>query len=249
MHAHVNGEWVGIGRESLFEAHDVALPAELQTQAEQFRAAGQTALIVGVANHGQNVKGGVIGVADQLRPQATEALRSLKRLGIKRTVILTGDHERVAQAVARQVEADDYRAGLLPEEKVVEIRRLRNESGPLAMVGDGVNDAPALAVADVGIAMGGRGTDVALETADVVLMRDNLSALPFAVWLSRQSRRRIRQNLLIAFTVIGVLSLASFYGLRLWLGVLGHEGSTVIVVLNGLRLFIDQPPPFLDRST
>ena len=186
--------------------------------------------------------GGVIAVSDQPRPDAAAALAALKRSGVGQILILTGDHERIARAVADRVGADDVRAGLLPDEKVVELQRLMNAGHLLAMVGDGVNDAPALATAHVGIAMGAAGTDVALEVADVVLIRDDLRALSFAVWLSRLARRRVRQNLVFAFGVIGLLVLSSFFGLPLWMGVLGHEGSTLLVVLNGLRLLWESPP-------
>ena len=184
----------------------------------------------------------MIAVSDQPRPDAAAALAALKRSGVARILILTGDHERIARAVAERVGADDVRAGLMPEEKVVELKRLMNAGHLLAMVGDGVNDAPALATAHVGIAMGAAGTDVALEVADVVLIRDDLRALSFAVWLSRLARRRVRQNLVFAFGVIGLLVLSSFFGLPLWMGVVGHEGSTLLVVLNGLRLLWESPP-------
>ena len=171
-------------------------------------------------------------------------MAALRRLGIAKLVILTGDHERVARAIASVLGASDVRAGLLPEQKVVELRRLAEDGGYVAMVGDGVNDAPALAAARVGIAMGGAGTDVALEVADVVLMRDDLKALPLAVWISRLARQRVRQNMIFAFGMIGVLVLATFFNLPLWLGVLGHEGSTVLVVFNGLRLLWERAPKF-----
>jgi Cd2+/Zn2+-exporting ATPase len=252
VHAHAGGLWIGVGREALFASHGKTVPPAITRTAEQLRAQGQTALLIVLENdekRGADAEagvatptGGVIAVADPPRPDAAAALAALKELGIASTLILTGDHERVARAVAERVGADDVRFGLLPDEKVIELRRLMNAGHCLAMVGDGVNDAPALAAAHVGIAMGGAGTDVALEVADVVLIRDDLRALAFAVWLSRLARRRVRQNLLFAFGVIGGLVLSTFFGLPLWLGVVGHEGSTLLVVLNGLRLLWESPP-------
>ncbi|RIK80213.1 MAG: cadmium-translocating P-type ATPase [Planctomycetota bacterium] len=239
VHARVDGVWVGVGREGLFDTHDAPLPPSLVEQAQSLRDAGRTALLV-MTNLPQLY--GIVAVADQIRPEAAATIAALKRLGIGRIVVLTGDHAIVGQAIARQVKADEVRAGLLPEQKVVELRRLAADREEVAMVGDGVNDAPALAAARVGIAMGGAGTDVALEVADVVLMRDDLRALPLAVWISRLACRRVRQNMIFAFAMIGVLVLSSFFSLPLWLGVLGHEGSTVIVVFNGLRLLWQRLP-------
>jgi Cd2+/Zn2+-exporting ATPase len=217
----------------------MAIPAALIEQAQRIRERGQTALLVLTLEESLY---GVIGVADQIRPEATATMDALKRLGIRKVVILTGDHERVARAIAKLLHADEVRAGLLPDQKVIELRRLTEDGGLVAMVGDGVNDAPALAAARVGIAMGGAGTDVALEVADVVLMRDDLRALPLAVWISRLARKRVRQNMIFAFGMIGVLVIATFFDLPLWLGVLGHEGSTVVVVFNGLRLLWEKTP-------
>lgn len=239
VHAQIDGIWIGVGREGLFESHDIAIPPELIEQAQRIRELGQTALLVVSMDRAIC---GVIGVADLIRPEAAATIDALKRLGIHRIVILTGDHERVAKAIAKVLHADEVRAGLLPEQKVVELRRLAEIGGPVAMVGDGVNDAPALATASIGIAMGGAGTDVALEVADVVLMRDDLRSLPLAVWISRLARKRVRQNVIFAFGMIGVLVISTFFNLPLWLGVLGHEGSTVIVVFNGLRILWQKPP-------
>lgn len=239
VHGRVDGIWVGVGREGLFETHDIAISGELIAQAQRIREQGQTALMVLTM---EETMCGIIGVADQIRPEAAATMDALKRLGIQKIVILTGDHERVAKAIAKVLHADEVRAGLLPDQKVVELRRLAENGGLVAMVGDGVNDAPALAAASVGIAMGGAGTDVALEVADVVLMRDDLRALPLAVWISRLARKRVRQNMIFAFAMIGVLVISTFFDLPLWLGVLGHEGSTVIVVFNGLRLLWEKTP-------
>lgn len=242
VHGHVEGAWVGVGRESLFASHDISVPEAAQNAANRLRATGQTVLIAVASRAAPQLDvSGVIGLADQPRPGVAETLHSLKRLGIQSNVILTGDHEGAARSVAQAVGADAVLAGLLPEQKVLELRRIMDAGHCLAMVGDGVNDAPALATAHVGIAMGGAGTDVALEVADVVLMRDDLKALPFAIWISRQAKRRIRQNMIFASGVIGALVLCSFLQLPLWLGVIGHEGSTLVVVLNGLRLLVEKP--------
>lgn len=239
VHARIDEVWIGVGREKLFTSHEVTMPPDLIEAAEWIRGRGETALLM-IADNSKLY--GVIGVADQIRPEAPRTLDALKKLGIERCVILTGDHERVARAIAAQVHADDVRAGLMPEQKVIELRKLAEKGEMIAMIGDGVNDAPALASADVGIAMGGAGTDVALETADVVLMSDDLHSLTTAISISRLARRRVRQNMIFAFSMIGVLVLSTFFDLPLWLGVLGHEGSTVLVVFNGLRLLWEPLP-------
>jgi len=241
VHAHVEEVWVGVGREGLFETHNVPLLPGIIENAQRIRQVGQTALIMMAT---EEKMGGVIGVADQLRPEAARTIQTLKKLGVKKVVLLTGDHERVAQAIAKVLQVDEVRAGLLPEDKVTELRRLAKNDQRVAMIGDGVNDAPALATAAIGIAMGGAGTDVALEVADVVLMRDDLRTLPLAVWISRLARRRVRQNMIFAFGTISVLVLSTFFNLPLWLGVLGHEGSTVLVVFNGLRMLWERTPVF-----
>jgi Cd2+/Zn2+-exporting ATPase len=179
---------------------------------------------------------GLVAVADTLRPDAAEVVQNLRSIGVKKIVMLTGDHHRVAQTIGRRAGIDQVFSQLLPEGKVEAIRVLK-KSGRVAMVGDGINDAPALATADVGIAMGAAGTDVAMETADVVLMSDNLKNIPFALKLSRRSQTVIFQNLGFSLLVIAVLVASALgFHLPLPIGVVGHEGSTVLVCLNGLRL-------------
>ncbi len=233
VEANVDGESIWIGSERLFFERRTALPAELSARVKTLENQGQTVMVV----YRNGEWRGLIAVADALRPGAAEFVQQLKSLGVERVVMLTGDNDRVAASIAQQAGVDEFHAGLLPEDKVSALKTLRNRYGATAMVGDGVNDAPALATADLGVAMGGAGTDVALETADVVLMSDDLSKLPYAIALSRQARRVVKQNLTFALSVI-VLLVASAFGanLPLPLGVVGHEGSTVLVVLNGLRL-------------
>ncbi len=180
---------------------------------------------------------GVLGIADVLRPDAPEVMQALRAQGVEKLVLLTGDNERVAQAIAGQVGVDETFAELMPEEKMLLLKELADLHGTVIMVGDGVNDAPALATADIGLAMGAAGTDVALETADVVLMADDLSKIPYIIGLSRQTRRILIQNLVFAIGVIIILVGAVLgFSLALPLSVIGHEGSTVIVSLNGLRM-------------
>jgi Cd2+/Zn2+-exporting ATPase len=234
----LDGQPVLIGNLKLFEAEGIPVPDDLQSSVHKLEQQGKTTMVI----YGPALEGGVgflgiIGVADTPRQTARTALQKLKHMGIHKTVMLTGDNERVAAAIAQWVGLSDYRANLLPEQKVEAIKSLTAEYGQVAMIGDGVNDAPALAQATVGIAMGGAGTDVALETADVALMADDLSQLPFAVSLSRATRRIIRQNLAIALGVILLLVATSVAGVvGLSLAVVLHEGSTLVVVANALRL-------------
>jgi Cd2+/Zn2+-exporting ATPase len=180
---------------------------------------------------------GLIAVADRLRPHVAETIARLRSLGIEQIVMLTGDNDRTAQSMAQSLGLDQVYANLLPEDKLHIIKRLQQQYQHVAMIGDGINDAPALAQASVGIAMGIAGSDVALETADIVLMSDRLEKLEQAITLSRRSQRVVKQNIVFAIGFILLLLLANFAGnITLPLGVIGHEGSTVLVTLSGLRL-------------
>ncbi len=208
-------------------------PAELRATVARMEGAGMTTVIV----RRDGLFLGVIGLADQPRASAKAALRRLGDLGIEHRIMLTGDNASVAQRVADELGIAEVRSELMPGAKLTLIRECQEKYGPIAMVGDGVNDAPALAAATVGVAMGGAGTAVALETADVALMGDDLAKLPYAVALSRFSSRIIKQNLAIALIVIVLLIAASAAGaIPLSVAVVFHEGSTVVVVLNALRL-------------
>lgn len=227
--------WVGNRRLAGERLQD--LPAEAIQLADELAADGKTVMFVGVDE--QLI--GLIAARDQLRSGAAEMIAQLKQQGIKRVVMLTGDNELAARAIGRQAGIDEVYAALLPDEKAEHIAALRKRYGTIAMVGDGVNDAPALAQATIGVAMGAVGTDVALETADVVLMSNDLAKMNHAVSLSRRARRIIGQNLTLALGVIGILVLSVLTrGLILAVGVIGHEGSTILVILNSLRLLFKQ---------
>ncbi|GHH85506.1 hypothetical protein GCM10017771_18640 [Streptomyces capitiformicae] len=191
-----------------------------------------------MANRREGVGSGpLLGISDRLRPDAAATIAALTALTGRAPTLLTGDNERAARHLAAEVGITYVRAGLLPEEKVAAVREWGQEGRKVLVVGDGVNDAPALAAAHTGIAMGKAGSDLALETADAVVVRDELATIPAVVQLSRTARRLVPQNLVIAGAFITVLVAWDLIGtLPLPLGVAGHEGSTVIVGLNGLRL-------------
>ncbi|MCB0256480.1 MAG: heavy metal translocating P-type ATPase, partial [Anaerolineae bacterium] len=225
-----------IGNKELFE-DTLELTPDVLTRLDGLEMQGRTAMLLAEQAADGVVLFGIIAVADAIRPEAREALNALRAKGVEHIIMLTGDNERVARAVAEQAGVDEFRASLLPEEKVEAVRALHEQYGSVGMVGDGVNDAPALALADVGIAMGAAGTDVALEVADVVLMSDDLAKLAYVRDLSRRANRIIWENIAFALGVIVVLVTANFLvGVPLPLGVVAHEGSTLLVVFNGLRL-------------
>ncbi|MDP1716013.1 MAG: heavy metal translocating P-type ATPase [Anaerolineales bacterium] len=228
-----NGKTVWIGNQKLMEEAGIALSPEAIARAESLQQMGKTLMWVAVEKSAV----GLIALADTLRPEAMVTMKALKAAGITHTIMLTGDNARSAFAIAAEVGLTDFRADLMPEDKLTIMRELVKQYGQVAMIGDGVNDAPALANATVGIAMGGAGTDVALETADVALMGDDLSKLPFAVGLGRATRAIIQQNLFISLGVIAFLIVTSLTGIvSIGIAVIFHEGSTLVVVANALRL-------------
>jgi Cd2+/Zn2+-exporting ATPase len=200
---------------------------------EEWQRKGQTVVLVASGRW----LIGALAVQDTVRPNAPRAIQQLRAVGIRRIVMLTGDEDATAASVAASLGLDEYRARLLPAEKVDAVNALQEQYGRVLMVGDGINDAPALAAATVGVAMGATGTGVALETADVALMSDDLTRLPAAIALSRQAMAIVRQNVAFACAVVLMLVLTTLTtGLRLSAGVLGHEGSALLVILNGMRL-------------
>ncbi|MNS04993.1 putative cadmium-transporting ATPase [compost metagenome] len=234
----VEGQMVEIGNARLWEERGETLPDAVREGLDGLQAAGRSTMIV---RHGARWLG-VIGLADQPRPGVGAILDALRARGVRSLIMLTGDHRRVGEALGREVGVDHVEADLLPQDKVTAIRGLLAQHGKVAMVGDGVNDAPALAHATVGIAMGGAGTAAALETADVALMADDLGKLPFAIGLSHQARAVIRQNMVFSLAVVALLLVATvtgFFGIG-W-AVLVHEGSTLIVIANALRLMAYRP--------
>jgi Zn2+/Cd2+-exporting ATPase len=229
----VAGQAVMLGRPAFVQSQVPQDCPLLQQQSDSLEQEGKT--VVWVAQGGKLL--GLIAIADQVRPEAGRVVSQLKQLGIQEIVMVTGDNPQTANTVAQALGIDRVYAGLLPEEKVATLQQLRRRYQTVAMVGDGINDAPALAQASVGIAMGAAGSDVALETADVVLMANRLEKLVAAIRLGRRSQRIVKQNIGFALGFIVLLLVATFAAdLTLPLGVIGHEGSTVLVTLSGLRL-------------
>lgn len=233
----VGGQTVYIGNLRLFEERGIST-APILDRVRRLQEEGKTAMVIGT-DQGYL---GIIAVADEVREVSKKAVAELKRAGIRKTIMLTGDNEATARAMAARVGVDDFRAELLPQDKVSAIEGLLKDYGKVAMVGDGINDAPALALATVGIAMGGAGTDTALETADIVLMADDLSKLPFTIRLSRAALRVIRQNITFSLVIKAIAVLAVFPGwLTLWLAILADMGASLLVTLNGMRLLRINP--------
>ncbi|MDP3260926.1 MAG: HAD-IC family P-type ATPase, partial [Thermodesulfovibrionales bacterium] len=230
--ARLNGDIYFIGSRRLFLEKGIPLTQTQNEEVSRLENEGKTVLLLG---NEHNLLG-MLAVADKLRTDAEETVAILRRSGIK-VVMLTGDNEGTAKAIAHQAGVDEYLAQLLPEDKVETVKKLKHRYGRVAMVGDGVNDAPAMAVSDIGIAMGAAGTDVAMETGDIVLMSDDLSKIPYALRLSQRSIKNIRQNIIASLAIVAFLIPAALIG---WIGLLPglllNEISALVVIVNGLRL-------------
>ena len=234
IQANWEGGLVHIGNRRLFEElTGKEVPEEIDSKMSELESGGHTAMII----HKDDDYIGIIAAMDVARPETISTLSTLKKMGIKQMVMLTGDNQKVADAIAKAIGITDPMGSLLPEDKVKAIERLKQQVGNVAMVGDGVNDAPAMAKSTVGIAMGAAGSDVALETADIALMADKLDNLPFAIGLSRKAKQIIKQNLVISLGMVVILIPMTMMGtIAIGPAVVGHEGSTLLVVLNALRL-------------
>ena len=231
--ANYQGNTIYIGNLELFEDIDKGVPSEVSEKVRGLEGEGKTTMLI---KRGDEFIG-MLGLMDTPREKAKETLAQLKKLGIKKMIMLTGDNQKVADAVAREIGLTEALGSLLPEEKVEAIKNLARQENKLAMIGDGVNDAPAMANSTVGIAMGAAGSDVALETADIALMADKLETLPFAIGLSRKAKSVIKQNLWVSLGVVALLIPATIMSwASIGVAVAIHEDSTLIVVINALRL-------------
>jgi P-type E1-E2 ATPase len=232
VHAHVDGIDITVGSPSYLTGQGVDLTAVADV-IERLETEGHTTVVAA----GPDGPLGVLAVADTLRPQATQSIADLRGLGIEHIVMLTGDNPRTAAAIADQAGIDDIGAGLSPEDKAHRVRDLVDRYDHVAMIGDGINDAPPLAAATVGVAMGTAGSDIALETADVALMGDDLAKLVTAIGTGRRTRRIVTQNLALSLLILAVLVPAALFGIiGLAIAVLAHELSELVVILNGTRM-------------
>jgi len=233
IQADYEGSIIHIGNKELFTESTSQLPDTIRSRTEQLERQGNTTMLV----QQNNKYIGILTLMDVARKDAKETLAELNKKGIRRMIMLTGDNQKVAEAIAKEIGITDAWGNLLPEQKVEAIEKLRKKEKKVAMVGDGVNDAPAMAKSTVGIAMGAAGSDVALETADIALMADQLSNLPFAIGLSKKARTIINQNLVISLGMVAILVPLTLLGYaKIGPAVVGHEGSTILVVFNALRL-------------
>jgi Cd2+/Zn2+-exporting ATPase len=234
--ARINGHTYYVGKHQLF-CERVPHAQRVCQRVDELEAQGKTAILVG---NERDVLG-VIAVADRVRDTSASVVQTLRNLGIAQSVLLSGDNERTAQAIARLVGIDHVQANLLPQDKVTAVEGLLAQYGQVAMVGDGVNDAPALARSSVGIAMGAAGSDAALETADIVLMSDDLRRIPYVIRLGRRTLSRIRENIALSLVIKGVFLLLAVGGVAtLWMAVFADMGTSLIVTLNGMRLLREE---------
>ena len=244
--ATTGGRRVLIGNAALLEQYGVSDTVGATQAAEELAAAGRTPMIVAV----DDAVLGVIAVADRVRPDAAQMVTDLHAAGVDKVVMLTGDAPLVAEAIGAATGVDEIRAGLLPEDKLTAVRELQDQGYTVAMVGDGVNDAPALATADIGVAMGAAGSAVAVETADIALMGDRLDRLPESIALAKRTVRVMRQNIVIALATVVVLMAGVFAGgVTMAVGMLVHEASVLVVIANAMRLLRRRQPSTVVQET
>ncbi|HET9067870.1 MAG TPA: cation-translocating P-type ATPase, partial [Amaricoccus sp.] len=233
LSARIEGREIAAGNRRLLETLGIPLGTEGEAGLARLLAAGQTPILVAADRR----LIGLLGMSDMAREGAAEAIARLRGIGIGRVVMLTGDQHGAAEAIAREVGIDEVHAGLMPEDKLALIRRMKADGAHVAMVGDGINDAPALAAADTSIAMGAAGSDIAIETADIALLNDDLGKIPEAMAISRATLRNMRQNLVIALATVAGLLAGVFSGdIHMAGGMLVHQLSVLIVIANGMRL-------------
>ncbi|TAK64831.1 MAG: cadmium-translocating P-type ATPase, partial [Bacteroidetes bacterium] len=230
--ATIDGNMYVVGSHALMEEMNICSP-EVELALETLEEQGKSTIVV--AREHEVL--GVIAIADEIRPESRDSIRRLHAAGVEKVIMLTGDNRATAAVIAQQAGIDEVESEILPHEKASHVLALKERYGTIAMVGDGINDAPALAAATVGIAMGKAGTDVALEAADIALMSDDLTRLPYVMKLSRQTVRIIKQNIVIALATKAVVMVLSLFGAAtLWMAIVADDGATLAVILNGLRM-------------